>query len=333
MKRLLLLLVLILAACAPLTPSTRTLALAPDANDISLDPLTAYGLLTVSQSGTEADPIVVWGNGATVQCVDLKGSYIVLNGVTVQGCASHGILIRGQYITVTGNLVRHTVTSNGTDKCAGTGQWGSAIKVYLGGQHIQITDNRVEQNCGEGIAVTRGVDVAVLRNVVIDAFSVGIYVDNSQDVTVRDNTIRCSDPAYYRNNAPARGMLIGAENYSGWGFQLRDATLEANRVESCLGVRYYSQLSGTPSGISVRDNLFVNVPAPAVSLPTWASVTGNIVTTATPNAGGTPPATLTARPSPTPTRTPSLVPTRTPTPTPECYRLNTSRGPLTVCFE
>lgn len=329
MTRIILLLTLLLAACGPVATAARSQALAPDANDIALDPAVAYRNLVISRSGSATDPITVYGNGATVQCLSVTGSHVTVQGVLAQGCASHGIVVSGQYITLTGNTVRGNVTSNGAAQCTGSGQWGSAVKVYLGGQHITISDNVITGNCGEGIAITRGVDVTVTRNRVTDAFSVGIYVDNSNGVRVTDNTVQCVDPNYYRSGQPARGLLLGAESYSGWGFQLRDVDLAANRVEGCLGLRYYSQVSGTPTAVTVRDNLFVGVPVPAVSLPAWAVISGNIIASPTP---GTPVSGTPSRTPPAPTRTPATVPP-TPSATPECYTLPTSRGRVSICFE
>jgi len=341
MKKItLLLLALILTACMPLTPAARMVSIAPDSNDIVLDPTVAYNTLTVSASGSADNPITVWGNGATVKCVDLPGAYIVLQNVTVEGCNSHGILIRGNYITVTNNTVSNVVTQNGTGKCiGGSMQWGSAIKVFNGASHILITKNSVSRSCGEGIDSARGLDVTISYNTVTDVFSVGIYPDNSNGVTVLGNTVICSDPNYYRNGKPANGVLIGAENYPGWGFQLANVLIENNTFYGCSGIRYYATVSGTPVGVSVVNNYFSNVPTPFVSLPSWANMSGNVALVGP---------TLTPGPTRTPTKTPTPVPptaTRTQTPimsstsspastaSLECHEVTSAgRTKVLVCF-
>ena len=341
---ILLLLVMLLTSCAPLTPAMRTAPLASDANDIVLDPSVSYNTLTVSASGTADYPITVWGNGATAKCVDLSGAYIVLQNVTVVGCNSHGILIRGNHITVANNTVSNVVTQNGTGKCiGGSVQWGSAIKVYNGASHILITKNNVSRSCGEGIDSARGIDVTITYNTVTDVFSVGIYPDNSNGVTVLGNTVICSDPNYYRNGKPANGVLIGAENYSGWGFQLANVLVENNTFYGCSGIRYYATVSGTPVGVRVVNNYFSGVPAPFVSLPSWAEVSGNVALvgpTLTPGPTRTPTASSTpAPPTATRTQTPvvSVTPSRTPSPAPtaslECHEVTSASGTkVLVCF-
>lgn len=57
--------------------------------------------------------------------------------------------------------------------------WGSGIKVRVGGDNALIEGNTVYHNYGEGIAVTRGIGCVVRNNHVFDNFAVQIYIDNS----------------------------------------------------------------------------------------------------------------------------------------------------------
>ena len=336
---------LILGACAPLTPTApRLLAIAPDANDISLDAGKTYSNYTVSVSGTADNPVTVYGNGATVKCLTVKSDYVVVDNVTATGCSSHGILVTGKHVTIQNSIVYGNVTENGTGPCPGTGNWGSGIKGAVGAEYLTVRYNTVYANCGEGIALTRVIGGEVDGNTVYDNFSVNIYIDNSNGVSVHDNRTGCADSRYYRNGSPARGITLAAEYYSGWGFQFRDVMIERNYIEKCGGPRWYSPRFPSDKGtnVTVRDNLFSDVPPPLVSLPTWVTVSNNVaVTGPTPTAGPTRTPTMTFTPAP-PTATRTVTPTRTPTATPslvaitptlECYDITSVGGEkVRVCF-
>lgn len=263
---------------------------APNSNDRQLDPTIAYGDYVISESGTASDPIIVWGNGAKLRCVLITGSYIVWQDTIVEGCNDHVIRVTGgKFVTVKDNIIRNGVLDNyGSGRCNPkntSGGWASAIKGSLGTEDLTVTGNTVYQNCGEGIALTRVARGLVENNTVYDNYSVGIYIDNSYGVTVRGNRIYSTGlTAYYRNGFPAQGILLGVENYGAWGFQFHDNLIENNTLSNVGGIRYYSQLAGTPANVTVRNNVFANVPAPVVSLPTWANVSSNSTATPTPQA-------------------------------------------------
>ena len=325
---------LMLAACAPLAPASRAvMSLAPNANDVILDPSRTYSNYTVSASGTADDPIVIWGNSAMIKCLSIKGDYVTVTDVVATGCSSHGIVATGKHDAVLNSIVYGNVTENGTGPCPGTGSWGSGIKGAVGAEYLTVRYNTVFSNCGEGIALTRVIGGEVDHNTVYDNFSVNIYIDNSNGVTVSDNKSFCVDTKYFRNGSPARGVTLAAEYYAGWGFQFRDVLIERNYIEKCGGPRWYSPRFPNDKGtnVTVRDNLFSGVPSPLVSLPTWVTTSNNVAVT-----GTTPTVTRTA----TLTRTPTVLPptaTSTPpvsiTPTLECYTVTSSAGvKVTVCF-
>ena len=305
MRKLILITLLLLTACAPMR-------LIANENDVQLDPGAQYANYTISASGTANDPIVIYGNGARVKCLTVKGNYVTVSNVIASGCLSHGILVTGKNVTIMNSLVYGNVTENGTGPCPGTGSWGSGIKGAVGAENLTVRGNTVYNNCGEGIAFTRVVGGLAEGNTVYDNFSVNIYIDNSNGVTVSDNKTTCIDTKYFRNGSPARGITLAAENYSGWGFQFHDVLVERNLIEKCGGPRWYAPSFPTGQGtnVTVRDNLFSGVPSPLVALPAWVTVSNNV-------AVGTPtvvPAT------PTPTKAPATVTsTVPPTATKVCY--------------
>ena len=266
--------------------------------------------------------IVVEGRGAVVDGILSGGnlgiqvpstvSNVTIRGFGVTRSRSHGIHVQGTNVIVENNRVFQNIlenanVSNGViTSCKNTG-WGSAIKVAVGGKNTTIRNNEVFQNCGEGIAVTRGAGALVTGNITYDNFAVNLYTDNSFDVVMRGNMSYCQDTRFYRSGSPARGVLLGIENYSGWGNQARDILIEQNFIRGCGGIRLYAESGYTlGANVVIRDNVFQNVPTPFVNVA-GAITSGNISGTPTPSGATNTPA------PPTATRTPTIIPSRTPT--------------------
>lgn len=321
MKRLIVIFLLVLTACAPvrLAPLATPTA---NANDIQLSG-TISGTYTVSKSGTASDPIVIWGNGVRIDgkgafdCVLITGSYVVFRDAYVNNCGSFGIRVKGKHVTVENNVITRASMDNfnGVSCIGGNVSWGTAGRA-ADTDDVTFRGNLVYETCGEGLSSVRSTNVVIEGNTVHDAFSVNIYADQSANVTIRNNwSYSTGNPNYFKDGLRARGISIGAENYSGWTFMLHDILIESNQLENVRGINFIQEVTGTPSTITVRNNNFINVAAPLVSLGTWATVSNNVSVTPTP--GGTAvtmtptpvPPTASATPvPPTPTRTPTATP-------------------------
>lgn len=215
------------------------------------------------------------------------------------------------------NVARYNIRENANgsfeNMSCREGGWGSAFKVAVGGRNILLEGNLAQQNCGEAYGITRGINVTLRYNVARDNFSVGFYVDNSNNILVEHNHAWCTgDTRFHRGGNPMRGITLGIEQYSGWGNQMGNVLIEKNFVDGCRGVRMYNYFSGNPPGIVIRDNWFANIwDSPIISV-SGATITGNL--------NATPPQewfdAFTSMPTPvpvTPSTTPSLTPSRTPT--------------------
>ena len=329
MKRLLIILTFLLAACGPVQPTSRLALATPtaNANDIQLTS-DISGTYTISKSGTASDLIVVFGNGHRIDgkgafdCVSITGSYVVFRDAFVSNCGSFGIRVKGQHVTVENNIV--TMASqenfNGTACIGEPVGWGTAMRA-ADTDDVTFRGNLVFETCGEGISAVRASHVVIENNTVRDAFSVNIYADQSSFVTIRNNwSYSTGDKRFYKNGTVARGISIGAELYSGWAFAVHDILIEGNTLERVRGINYIQEQTGTPTNVTVRDNRFMTVASPLVSLGTWATVTGNVSVTATPNETAvTMTATATATRTPAPiTSTPTGTATATATPGEEC---------------
>jgi parallel beta-helix repeat protein len=297
--------------------------------------------LTIAKSGTATAPINVLGNvavlnlgGAQQNGIVVSGSYVNLSGFTVTGAKSHGVLIVGKHIKFENSSIYKNVLDNGSGTCTGTGgSWGSALKLMIGAEDVILRGNQVYENCGEGIGITRAMNVLAEKNTVRDNYSVNIYIDNSPYVTVQNNTVSCTG-IYLRNGRRATGIALGEEAYTGWGAQRHDDKVLNNSVKDCYDGIYawISEISGgklinatisgntVPSGTrrsiaisSVNQNVLIEnntiFTAITVTNPTGVTLKNNVLIGST-----SVPATKTVTPANTATPTKTAIPTSTVTP-------------------
>lgn len=205
--------------------------------------------LQITKSGTAAQPIKVTGP-AVIQSVVITGSYVEVSGLEVTGATQHGVTISGKHVKLSDFSVHDNVNENKSgSSCSGSGSWGSGLKVSYGGEDIQLSNGQVFHNCGEGLAVTRGVNVTITNVTSYDNFSANFYLDNSKQVTLQRSFAYCtSNTNYYRSGQPATGILIGEEYYSGWGGQLGNLTIVNNISYGCKGLSFYGVSSNISNG-------------------------------------------------------------------------------------
>ncbi|MFZ5910946.1 MAG: choice-of-anchor Q domain-containing protein, partial [Chloroflexota bacterium] len=212
--------------------------------------------LTVRKSGTAENPIIVHGTGATIdggkkqaRGVDIRGSYISIDGLEVINTLSHAVHSIGDYVTFSNLNVHDNLweNKNADGSCKGNVQWGSGVSLKMGSEYNIVKNSRVWNNCGEGINVNMSNHAIVRDNVTSNNFGANIYIDNSNDVLVERNLSYCSDSIYNRNGYPAANILIGEEYYSGWGSQLGDLTVINNLSHGCRGIQFWD--SSTNSGL------------------------------------------------------------------------------------
>lgn len=288
------------AQSAPTFRETSFADVAPNENDIILDPAKTYTDFYLNKGGTFEDPVIIWGNGAKLRCVLLQADYVIFKDAYVDGCETFGIRSNGDHVQLLNNTVTNVVRMN-LDKT--TGKAGASTSWHAGVRAADATDiliagNTVSEVYGEGLACLRVNGVDILNNYVSDAYSVNIYLDQCFNAKAQNNYSRSSgNPNFYKAGKVARGISIGAENYGGWAFSVNNILIENNTLEQVRGINFIQEQPGTPSNVVVRDNVFVNVPAPLVSLGSWATVSNSF--TATPSGA-------TFVPTITPSRTPTL---------------------------
>jgi hypothetical protein len=175
----------------------------------------------------------------TSSCLRVQGSNISLSNLMVKDCHQHGVLIQGKQIVMENSTITNAAREN---EATPHTHWGSGLKVSVGADGVSLKNNKVFYNWGEGVAITRGRNVAVESNHIYDNFSANLYIDNSSQIKADDNFITCKPGSgFERDGRQANGLMISEESYTDWGSQLRDLTITNNIVAYChRGVSYYS---------------------------------------------------------------------------------------------
>lgn len=236
---------------APFKTISKAISVAGAADTIYVRP-GAYDPFTVSKSGTSGSPIRIVGDNATIsggtRGITLTGSYLDVSGFDVSKSTDHIVLITGKHIRFS-NFSVHDGVNPVSGACNDSVSWGSGVKLQLGAEDITVENGRIYQNCGEGFAVTRGIDVRVSNVVSYDNFSANFYLDNSRNVILEKSVAYCTgNTKFYRSGQPSTGILIGEEYYSGWGAQLENMTVINNVSYGCKGINFYgAQVS--PGGL------------------------------------------------------------------------------------
>ncbi len=218
--------------------------------------------LNVTKSGTATAPITIIGNGAVLNVngagtgITVSGNYVNISGFEVTGAVSHGVLLSGKHLRFENSSVHNNLPGNGgAGNCVAT-SWGSGVKIMVGGEDILVKGNQVYENCGEGIAATRGLNIVVDGNTVRDNLSVNIYLDNSPYSIAQNNVVSCTGIYLSRDGKRPSGIALGEEYYSGWGAHRHDNSVLFNSISNCeLGiVTFFGNFSGGAKNILIADN-------------------------------------------------------------------------------
>ncbi len=245
----------------------------------------------ISKSGEVGAPITFSGGivdtlGSTEQnAVFITGSWIIIDNVEIMHGYDFGIRVNGDYVTIKNSKIHDNVTNpqyrlaNG--KCDSTRPygWGSGHRHYIGADFGQLVNNEVYDNCGEGITSVQANDLKIARNYVHDNFSVGIYIEGSQNVHIHDNVLRATNPDYYRKDLPMRGISLGQEEYDWAEFiQIRNIIIDNNLLEGVRGISFYHETADAHlESVSVTNNTFQDVTFPQIYFPNLAGNTGIVI--------------------------------------------------------
>jgi parallel beta-helix repeat protein len=116
-------------------------------------------------------------------------------------------------VVVESNKVHHNVQQNANGRAR---QWMQGIGTYRAAE-VEIVDNDVYENFGEGIDAVVSDGVTIRGNTVWDNFSVNIYLDNATNARVENNFVITGwapkPEKYYRSGRPAASIFAANEHY------------------------------------------------------------------------------------------------------------------------
>lgn len=245
------------------------------------------GSVVVTASG-DLVPIWITGHWINITGIEIhssnnsgiavEGNHVVVSNMNVHDTFKHGILVSGQYVTVQQSTIHNVVLEN-TDA---QGSFGSALKCSMGCRDVIFNGNHVYDSYGEAIAVTRGVNVQVIYNQIGNSFAPGLYVDNSYDVVLDHNTVQCT--AGMAGASIPSAILLGEENYGGWGAQLKRVTISNNTVTGCRNAfAYWGSEAGDNilRDVQILNNTFRNLIRTGIYIEADGvqnvAVTGNLI--------------------------------------------------------
>ena len=194
---------------------------------------------------TPSTGLTVWG-GNHIKLLNNVVHDINGTGIYV----GHDNLKQVTDILIQGNMVYHTNLKNSSHDDFG-GSWGNGITAS-GSDHIQVIDNQVYENHGEGIGLW-GSDILISGNTVYDNYSVEIYLDGVGNATVQRNLIyTTNNSTYYRFGHPAVGIQVANE---GGKYQLQNNKIINNIVIGGGWGFYYGNYK---SGGGMKNMLIAN---------------------------------------------------------------------------
>src|SRR5512138_2165004 len=212
-------------------------------------------------------------------CVNLVGSNLTVDKLTVHECSDHGIQANNSSnVKILNSRIYRAALSNASRSISSG--WPSGIKVKVS-DNVLIEGNTVYNNYGEGMG-TRGTNVTIRANTVYDNYSVNIYT-NSENATIERNFVYCTpNSGYERDGSPAAGISMGEEYFAGWGARLKNAKVINNIVAFCKhGVRYNGAEAGVTGGglknATIAYNTFYGSTNSAIGIVYASAQTGSLI--------------------------------------------------------
>ena len=257
--------------------------------------VTANGQVTHSVDGSR--PILDGGTtvpdrGSYQALVQIRGAYVHVRDIELTNSGGLGLEFSDTTDGVAENVkvdwsFHNGILSNRSDNVSisdcevigdsggwkefGSEFWGGGIAVARG-TGFSVTNCLVREGYGEGISAFFGSrNISIDGNVIYAARAVGIYINASRDVEIRDNIILgTANPEFYRGKIGTTGPGISLDNevyqFESYGgsvplrAQTGSITIQNNLVAGTdVGIGFYEELPGaTYDDIRVLHNTFVD---------------------------------------------------------------------------
>ncbi len=176
----------------------------------------------------------------------LGANYVRILNNNIHHSRTQGIYVTGEWgassnVLIDGNRIHENAQRNILPESGQGGGWDSGIGIQHQATNVQITNNEVYHNHGEGIGISAKASIVVRNNILHDNFSVNMYINGASNTTVENNFIYTEGPArskYFRYNAPANGIAIANEHDTS-GTALSKLVIQNNIVVGGRFAFYY----------------------------------------------------------------------------------------------
>ncbi|NCN03838.1 MAG: hypothetical protein GW942_02065, partial [Candidatus Pacebacteria bacterium] len=193
---------------------------------------------------------------------------IVIDDMKIHECKGHAISVYGQNVTIQNSDVYRSNLAFYEGNYVGG--WGSGIKGHVDAKNVTVKNNKVYENFGEGIAMTRVVGSVIENNTTYDNYAVNIYIDNSPNSIVRNNfSYYTNNTMFYIKGTKGRCYELAEEYYAGWGAQMSNIEVYNNIGVDCYyGITFFDggQAGTQIKSVSIHNNLLWNIERTGTSI-------------------------------------------------------------------
>ncbi len=188
--------------------------------------LTLLNSIYVDISGLEIRNNLT-GAGINILSETKYSKFINVRNCSIHDTYSAGIYVGCSNITIENCEIYNTCLSNRNRALGDAGQWHSAIETYFKYNYFPYStsefiweggvfnNNKIHNNWGEGIKLTRYNSFRVSNNQIYDCYNGSIILDNSRNGIAFNNFIYTSGDEYNRvtagYNRPMHGVIISNE--------------------------------------------------------------------------------------------------------------------------
>lgn len=255
------------------------------------------------------ETVIFDGTGADLRRTDsiiniLFSKHVIFEGFEVRNSSGRGIsFYESEFVTIRNNDVHHIYTraiggsgndiviennhvwqavlENENNAYDSEGDWAGAISTWTRSDgspttNVVIRNNNIHEIWGEGIITMLVKNVVVERNIVKNAFSVSIYVNEVENAVYDSNYIYITSQEFNRSDRayPAHGFLLANEGARPTHPHLNNIVLSNNVIVGTgAGINYWpypgnpNDPQNTYRNIKIVYNVIKDTHVDAISFP------------------------------------------------------------------
>lgn len=168
------------------------------------------------------------GRGINILSNDKYSGFIKIANCSIHDAGSSAIYFGCTYFSLENSEIYNTCLNNKNRASGDNGNWPAAVQTYfkynynvMGSDYmwdnINISDNKIHNNWGEGIKLNRTKGTKITDNKIYNCYNAGIILDNSNSALVFNNFLYSTGDEYNRINSagysrPMQGVVLSIEN-------------------------------------------------------------------------------------------------------------------------